>query len=260
MLGNCLHEDRQPFASLLFERGARPSVECLHALAGRGDFAVCHDLGGPVVTAEVARSGLTFDLAGLAPGNASGNPLGLYHFALPGKARQAPCEAVALLPGPHLAGGQHMLPAVQVAAGLLAELTVLPGILAVSWGPATNLVGPDWFAKNVLSWLNGGPFPVFALVSLVRRRDGSIASKGLNFLSGYELRLEPSGGRGGLGGVVPGAASGAISSDAMPIAIRLLDWLMLQRQTARNCTAVIPGVGVVHFELDDEGYMRARQG
>ena len=251
MLGNYLHENRQPFASLLFERGARPSLKCLQSLADQGDFAVCHNLPGPVVTAEVARAGLTFDLAGLAPGHASGNPVGIYHFALSGKARRAQCEAVALLPGPHLAGGQHMLPAVQVAAGLLAALTVLPGILAVSWGPATNLVGPDWFAKNVQSWLNGGPFPVFALVSLVRRRDGSIASKGLNFLSGYELRLEPPDSEA--------AAGGATLNDSMPVAIRLLDWLMLQRQAARNCTAVIPGVGVVHFELDGEGYMRARK-
>ena len=47
-----------------------------------------------------------------------------------------PFEGVDLIPGPHLAGGEAILPMVRVHVALGARLAELPGVAAVAWRPA----------------------------------------------------------------------------------------------------------------------------
>jgi hypothetical protein len=137
---------------------------------------------------ELLAQGMTFDCRGLAPGPGAvlpeaGTLLGL--GAVP------PGEALALLPGPHLAEGRGLLPVVRVLAGLGAALTRLPDVAAVCWNPAGSWMTPDYFRKVVSNWLGGGAFPALGLTTLKRERDGAMVSQGLALLIDQELRFEP---------------------------------------------------------------------
>lgn len=131
---------------------------------------------------------MTFDCRGLVPAPGArfpdtGTLLGL---------DKAPSgEALALMPGPHLAEGRGLLPVVRVLAGLGAVLTDLPGVLAVCWNPAGSWMAPDYFRKVVFDWLGGGAFPALGLTTLRRESNGAMVSQGLELLIGQELRFEP---------------------------------------------------------------------
>jgi hypothetical protein len=132
--------------------------------------------------------GMTFDCRGLAPGAGTALPeVG----TLLGLDKAPPGEALALLPGPHLAEGRGLLPVVRVLAGLGAVLAGLPGVLAVCWNPATSWMAPDYFRKTAFDWLGGGAFPALGLTTLKRERNGAMVSQGLELLIGQELRFEP---------------------------------------------------------------------
>jgi hypothetical protein len=100
-------------------------------------------------------------------------------------------EAVALLPGPHLAQGRGLLPVVRILAGLGAVLAGLPHLQAVCWNPAGSWMAPDYFRKRVFDWLGGGAFPALGLTTLKRESNGAMVSQGLELLIGQELRFEP---------------------------------------------------------------------
>ncbi len=100
-------------------------------------------------------------------------------------------EVLALVPGPHLAGGAGVLPVLRGIAGLGARLATLPGVRAVVWTPAAAWVAPELFQRSVNEWLSGGAFPALVLIALERERNGAMASRGLQLLTGQELRFEP---------------------------------------------------------------------
>ncbi len=115
--------------SLLFTAGSRPSVkEVERALAAQkaksGAAVISHDPGDDAGWLELLASGLTFDLAGLAP--AAGAPMiAPRHFFGSGeRIDSAGLEAVTLAPGPHVAGGGAMIPLVRVLVGLVASLSL----------------------------------------------------------------------------------------------------------------------------------------
>ncbi len=234
-----------PIAMLLFRQGFRPDAAAvLQWLAGA---AVAHrittSMNTPLGQAEILREGLTFDLVGLSPGAAQAHLPVRHSYGLPEDFPSEPLEAIHLRPGPHLCvGGVQLLPVVQVAAGLLADLAELPGLAAISWTAAENAMCPQSFARSIRVWRQGGVFPAFSLVSLSHCRDGTVLSEGLRGLIGCELRLSP---RPGQEGEV-----------ALKQAVRLVDWLVLQG-AARACMVRLPGVGGVQFELAPYGELRA---
>lgn len=132
--------------------------------------------------------GLTFDCAGLSPGPSAPQPaqgtlLGL-HEAPQG-------EVVTLAAGPHIEDAPGMQPVVRMLAGLGTRLCELPGVKAAIWRPAHAWMTPSYFHKVVGKWLAGGAFPALGLTTLERDSDGSIYTRGLDLMTGQELRFSP---------------------------------------------------------------------
>lgn len=208
-------------ASVLFPAGARPGKAAVRELAARdGQFAISLDPGdaasGPDGEQrgewlELVINGLTFDLTGLAPGPAAPPPPppARHLFGLPADFSVENGEALALVPGPHLAGGGRMMPVLRAHALLASRLAALPGASAIAWHSAGTLNSPEYFRSSVTRWAEGGAFPGLGLAALVQTEDG-VASEGLELFTGQELRISADEDR----------------ADAARIALRLMHWLV----------------------------------
>lgn len=173
---------------LLFRDGARPDAAAVHALAkSSGAFAVTHDNGGGL---ELLVNGLTFDLVGLAGGPAGQAPPARHRFGLD-HVQLDSLQAVGIDPGPHLVGGETMLPIVRSHMALTLRLAELPGLVAIAWAPARSWMAVDYFRVAVSAWLEGGAFPALGLTATAPSLDGGLQSEGLAFFTGQELRIEP---------------------------------------------------------------------
>lgn len=198
---------------LLFAKGKRPDRDEIAAFAGRlPALSVSHDPAGtarPEVSAEdgddtrslvhgegdwieLLRDGLTFDLAGLAPGAAVPFPEPAHRFDLAALPAAADFEALTLSPGPHLATGGHSMPLMRGLLALACDMVrQFDELAAVVWGPAQSAIGRRFFESATSAWLDGGPFPALGLTSFVQTPDGALESIGLAFWIGQELRIEP---------------------------------------------------------------------
>ncbi len=177
--------------SLVFAPGHRPDVAALKALAQTSaaplDFSISHLAPAAQGWAELLAMGLTLDCLGLAPAAAAASPP---DGPLLGLAQRPVGEAVTLRLGPHLAGGQGLIPVVRAVAGLGARLAALPGVEAVCWLPARSWMAPAYFRTVAADWLGGGAFPALGLTTLHQQADGAMTSQGLGWLTGQEVRLE----------------------------------------------------------------------
>lgn len=192
-----MHSVKHAAISLVFECGRRPAAAHVRALAdGNGAFAVSHDPSAmpghrDEAWLELLADGLTFDLLCLVPSDPCPLPEGGYMFDLPAGINGARLEAIELRPGPHLAGGETMMPVVRAMASLAAALCALPDVVAVAWHPARSWLGPRYYASIIGNWLEGGVFPGLGLVGLADAADGGMQSEGLAFFTDQELRIEP---------------------------------------------------------------------
>src|SRR5690606_29544588 len=158
---------------------------------------VSHDPGGAGASSagadnwlELLSNGLTFDLLGLAGGPPAELPALRHIFGLDHAMPDA-VEAVWFVAGPHLAGGESMMPVVRSQLALALRLAALPGLVAVAWTPAQSAMAVNYFTTVVSAWLEGGAFPALGLTAFALALDGGLQSEGLAFLTGQELRLEP---------------------------------------------------------------------
>jgi hypothetical protein len=188
---------------VLFAPATRPDASSIMALQGRaGGFSVggqmadvrSHSGQANEDALELLADGLTFELFGLAPGNAA-PASGCEHFvdlewdadALAAKR----LEAITLGPGSHLRGGEAMIPVVRTMCRIGAKLSELPGVEAMAWHPARSCISPSYFRAAIAHWLEDGPFPALGLTALKPTPDGGIQSVGMAFFTGHELRIEP---------------------------------------------------------------------
>ncbi len=182
--------------SFLFRPGERPDRAALEqALAQcQAVASVTHDDGAGQV--EVLASGLAFMCDGLNPASVDSTGPGFVASAVPyGFSGEVDCgghEAVRLYPGPHLSGGLALTPVVRALLALAAELAVSMPVAALYWQPADTLIEPRYFSRVVLAWLAGGAFPAAGLTAMTRLADGSVITRGLQHLIGYELTFRAS--------------------------------------------------------------------
>ncbi|MEP1423116.1 MAG: hypothetical protein ABJK59_15225 [Erythrobacter sp.] len=144
------------------------------------------------VWVEFVRDGLTFDLAGLAPGHPSDAPQVSHRFDLTQLPAKDDYEALHLTPGHHLAGGERLIPIAKSLLGLARDLVDhFDELACVVWPPAGSAIGHQFFESIVTAWLDGGPFPALGLTAFREAVDGALQSEGLDFWIGQELRIEP---------------------------------------------------------------------
>lgn len=234
-----------PVAALLFESGSRPGAQALSAIGSQvGNFTVTHHPQDAAGQVELLRDGLSFDLWGLQPGDAIPAVEAASTVALPKDFATQGLEMVRLSPGAHLAGAEHLLPVVRVAAAVIRELAGMPGVKAVAWLPARLLMSPKWFSESVGVWLAGGPFPVMALTALIRSAT-SFRSEGLAFLIGQEFVLT--------------GRDGVLSEEESRIAVRLTDWLVAHGRVDAPREVVLAGVGPVWIEPQGKDLLRVNR-
>ncbi len=133
-----------------------------------------------------------FDLSGLSSGEATEFPLIEYHFDLEGVPERSQFEALHLVPGHHLAGGDRTIPVVRGLMALARDLVHhFDEIYAVIWPPSRSAIGRRFFESVSTAWLEGGAFPALGLTAFRETIDGALQSVGLDFWIGQELRIEP---------------------------------------------------------------------
>lgn len=199
--------------ALLFEAGKRPAasdvVRHAETLSEAPGFGVAHCPPDAEGWIELLSMGLSFDCLGLKPAKPVPLPPQVQLFGLESGFADKQLEAIELVPGPHLAGGERLMPLVRGMVGLGAQLAALDGVVAVCWRPAGSWMEPGYYRRIASEWLRGGAFPALGLTSLERHGDGVMASHGLAYLTGQELRLRPK----------PGASA----AETARLAVRLID-------------------------------------
>lgn len=236
--------DCAPLAALLYDTGSVPGIdELIGAAAGSGEFTITHVPPTGEGWAEVLRDGLTFDLRGLSGGDRLPAPEVNLTLGVDGANLKDIC-AIEICPGPHLAGAQRLLPVIRVAAALAIALSKIGQPRGICWIPARNAVDPELFKRAVNPWFEGGPFPALALVSLHRQPDGAIASEGLKFMIGQEFVV---------------SSDGAKSIEYIGrVALRLVDWLVVNGPIVKATEAILAGTGAVFVEVPDSDRIVAR--
>lgn len=203
---------------LLFAAGTRPSVEDVERLfaeAGQriGKVArISSRRGMAEGWLELLASGLTFDLTGLIPGAAMPRPRARHFFGLAPQVAEGEFEAISLLPGPHIAGGEAMLPVIRIMAEVASALADGFACKVVCWQPAGCWMDSGYFARIAEGWSDGGAFPALGLTGIERTQDGGVESDGLAFFIGQELRVEARRGEG--------------AADTVKLAVRVIDHLV----------------------------------
>jgi hypothetical protein len=204
--------------SLIFAVGQRPSVDDIERLLATSDTSL---LGAQISYqpdrsegwVELLASGLTFDLAGLAPASAAPVPPARHTFGIDDGLTDLPLEAISLVPGQHISGGNAMMPVVKAMVGLVANLALHLSAKAVCWHPAGTWMDPNYFARIVLNWQSGGAFPALGLTAVEQGEDGSVASSGLSYFVGQEIKLE--------------AIPGEPAAETVKLAMRVIDYMVI---------------------------------
>jgi hypothetical protein len=190
---------------LLFAVGKRPDCDAIRDFVSHHPAVVLsHDTlplaetqgeavwPGQQVWLELLRYGLTFDVAGLAPGPASAFPEVVHRFDLADLPQADRFESITITPGPHLAAAGRSLPVMKAMLALACDLTRhFDHLEAVCWAPSRSAIGRRYFESVIAAWLEGGPFPALGLTAFVEADGDALASVGLDFWIGQELRIEP---------------------------------------------------------------------
>lgn len=236
------HPDRAGIA-LLFEPHARPTVHDIAGLltrkSGTGAVSISHRPDPRDGWVELLCRGLTFDLAGLAPGQGEPLPDVGHGYGLPDAGATLQSEAMTISVGQHLGGGAHLLPVVCAQMEVALALMHLPGLCAVVWRPAAIAMSPAYFSLMASPWVNGGPFPALGLTRLIHAADDTVVSQGLSFFTGQELSLAAMPGQG--------------EAEMDKLAIRLIHKLVESGPITAPCEIIGPEGEAFAIEPTEDG-------
>lgn len=202
--------------SLIFAEGERPSAADIAQLLAQGPLAgqstvIAQQVDPYEGSLELLASGLTFDLAGLAPGDGFAPPPMAHQFGMTVAPEQFRFESVSLSPGLHIAGGGAMLPVVRTITAVGMGLAQALPVKAVCWMPADSWMEPAYFIRAIGNWLEGGAFPALGFTPVGPTARG-VESTGLGFFAGQEVRVE--------------APAGQARTDSVQMAVRVIDHIM----------------------------------
>lgn len=177
--------------SISFDPSAAPPLQLVSADGEDVNQRSVLKTDDSTVWLELLRDGLTFDLLGLAPGEASAFPEIEHCFDLDRSPGAFCYEAVQLEPGLHLKGGENSIPVARSMIGLARDMTQhFDDLAAISWPHAKTAIGRRYFESIATAWLEGGAFPALGLTAFRETIDGALQSLGLAFWIGQELRIE----------------------------------------------------------------------
>lgn len=180
---------------ILVPKALRPDAERVRALCDGAGFL--DELGPelpessskPSKAIMLQRSGMGFDLAGLAPGPAV--PVPDMGAALPESTGMAQTAGLSLRPGPHIAAGRRTLAVLREWFGLAHGLGEALGAQALCWVPGRVVVPLEAAERHIAAWEAQGRVPVAMLATFHPTLDGACQSRGLAYFTGQELRIEP---------------------------------------------------------------------
>ena len=178
---------------ILFRRNPRPTFEQVRDSCDGAEIvdAAPHPLANAVRgVIELRRAGLTFDLAGLAPGPAVPIP-DLGGAELDDAIAQDGTRALSLRVGPHIAAGRRTLAVLREWFALARGIGQRLGAEGICWVPGGVAIGMEGLARHLDSWAARGDVPVSLLASFRPTIDGALQSHGLHTFTGQELRIEP---------------------------------------------------------------------
>ena len=140
---------------------------------------------------ELLRDGLTFDLLGLAPGEAAYYPEPQHRFDVGGLPRPGDFEALLLAPSHHLSGAGNSTPVSKALFSIARDLVNhFGGAHSVIWPPSSSVIGKRFFDSTVTAWIDGGPFPALGLTAFTDTANEALQSVGLGYWIGQELHIE----------------------------------------------------------------------
>jgi len=167
----------------LFARGKRPDLDSIREFAkAQQSVSLVSVSDNGVKLAELLRDGLTFDLSGLLPGDASGALEYRQQYGWQPAGDQVTIEAVQLLPNEKIASGARSPSIAKQLIRLAVDLVdYFDDAQAIVWPPAQAAIGRSYFVSTSKSWLNGGAFPAPGLIGFQEGDGGSIETVGLSF-------------------------------------------------------------------------------
>ena len=140
---------------------------------------------------ELLRDGLLFDLEGLSPSQPLTVPIAEHRFDFGASKSLIMYDALRLIPGANLGGGEHTMPVMRCLISLARDLAYeFEDIAAFVWPPASSVISREFFESTATAWLAGGAFPALGLTSFEETMDCALQSVGLEYLIGQELRIE----------------------------------------------------------------------
>lgn len=205
-------------------------------LVSDGDRAICPDNNW----LELLSEGLTFDLAGLAPGPHFPVPAIEHRFDYDESLTNKLDQSVNIRPGVHILEAAGTVPVLKGLLRIARDfIQHFEQVEAVVWPHSASVIGRRFFESTVTAYLEGGAFPALGLVALQESVDGGLQSVGLSHVMGQEVRIEPD-----------------LASDklvATRLAVRLINQLVLTGPVERLEEFVAPDGRVIRIEPSPNG-------
>ncbi|RGP40750.1 hypothetical protein BPTFM16_01038 [Altererythrobacter insulae] len=197
---------------------------------------------------EILSDGLTFDLVGLAPGQAVPFPDCESKFDFE-RGISDRCEhAINLRPGEHISSAAGSAPVLKGLLRLTRDFVHhFEEIDAIVWPHSESVIGRRFFESTVTAYLEGGAFPALGLVSFRQTVDGGLQSVGLSHMTQQEIRIEPD------------LATDKVA--ATRLAVRLINQLVLTGTIQRAEEVVAPDGRILRLEPSaNERFVRVWSG
>ncbi len=185
---------------ILFPYDRRPTARQVRAACETADFV---DADGPELVngrghAHIAvvdgislqRSGLVFDLVGLAPGPAIPVPELGGRGSGGGDIVPSRTLAASLRLGPHISAGRNSLAVLREWFAITQGIATHFDAVMICWTPGGVAIPIDKLGPHLAEWDARGQVPVSLLASFPYTLDGAIQSHGLRYFTGQEFRIE----------------------------------------------------------------------